>query len=197
MSTTACDLELITRWRAGDNSAGNLLVKRHFQALHRFFSNKAQAHHEDLIQQTFMACVEAKDALRGESSFRAYLFAIARFQLLTHYRHVYRTASVDFTTTSICDLGTSPSGALARNEQRDLLQRALQQIPIDQQIALELTYWEELPAAEVAQVLNVPLNTVYSRVRRAREHLRDVLERFASDGAELEGTMRLLAVGDG
>lgn len=192
MTAPASDLELLARWRTGDNLAGNLLVKRHFDGLHRFFSNKSQAHYEDLIQQTFMACVEAKDAFRGESSFRAYLFGLARFQLLSHYRKVYRARHVDFATTSVCDLGTSPSGALAKSQHRDLLQRALQQVPIDQQIALELTYWEDMTGPEIAHVLNVPLNTVYSRVRRALEHLRAALERFSTDGAEIEGALREL-----
>ena len=192
MITTANDLELLALWRTGDNLAGNLLVKRHFGALHRFFSNKTQGHHEDLIQQTFMACVESKDAFRGESSFRAYLFALARFQLLSHYRKVYRTARVDFTTTSVCDLGTSPSGALAKSQHRALLQRALQHVPIDQQITLELTYWEDMTAPEIAHVLDVPLNTVYSRLRRALEHLRVALQRLSADGAEIDGALRQL-----
>lgn len=192
MNEAPSDFVLLERWREGDNRAGNDLVRRHFEALHRFFSNKTRGHQEDLIQQTFLACVEGKDIFRGECSFRAYLFSLARFQLLTHYRKVYRTAGVDFTTTSVCDLGTSPTGALARNERRDLLQRALQQMPLDQQIALELTYWEDLAAPEVARVLNVPVNTVYSRLRRARAHLRAALAHFSSDDSEREDALRLL-----
>jgi len=95
-------------------------------------------------------------------------------------------------TTSVCDLGTSPTGALAKIQRRDLLQRAMRHVPRDQQIVLELTYWEELPATEIAQLLNVPLNTIYGRLGRAREHLRAVLERFSSDGAEVEGALRAL-----
>jgi RNA polymerase sigma factor (sigma-70 family) len=179
MSDQAIDLELFARWRAGDNAAGGALIKRHFASLHRFFATKARGHEEDLIQITFMACVEARDAFRGESSFRTYLFKLARFQLYTHYRKAYRRADLDFTTTSVCDLGTSPSGALVRREERDLLERALQRVPVDQQIALELTYWEELAAPDVADVLGIPENTVYSRLRRAKGHLRAALEQLS------------------
>jgi len=173
------DLDLLQKWRTGDNAAGSRLVKNHFEALHRFFSNKARGNEEDLIQQTFMACVEAKDAFRGESTFRAYLFGLARFQLLTHYRKVYRNPEIDLTTTSIRDLATSPTGILLRREEQQLLELALQHIPLDQQIALELSYWEELSAPEVARVLGVPENTVYSRVLRAKSHLKDVLEKLS------------------
>lgn len=169
------DIDLLKDWIDGDNRAGSALVRRHFDALYRFFANKASGHEEDLIQQTFTASVEAKDTFRGESSFRAYLFGLARFQLLTHYRKLYRRPVLDAITTSIRDIATSPSGTLVHREEARLLERALQQIPIDQQIALELTYWEGLSAPEVARVLNVPENTVYSRLSRAKKQLREAL----------------------
>ena len=177
---TECELDhqLLDRWRAGDNQAGSHLVKRHFASLQRFFSSKVSSQHDDLIQQTFMACVESKDAFRGDASFRAYLFGLARFQLLTHYRKSYRDGRIDFTTSSVRDLGTSPTGELARREELKLLELALQQVPIDQQIALELTYTEGLAAPEVARVLGIPENTVYSRLRRAKAHLREALDRL-------------------
>jgi RNA polymerase sigma factor (sigma-70 family) len=173
------DLELLSRWRAGDNRAGSSLVKRHFAALHRFFAGKVQAHAEDLIQQTFEACIEAKDRFREESSFRAYLFGLARFQLYMYFRKSARSASVDFTTTSICDLAASPSTLFARRQEERLIHVALQQIPVEQQIALELTYWEGLSGPEIAIALGIPENTVYSRLRRAKELLRTVLAELA------------------
>lgn len=174
------DLALLERWREGDKAAGNQLVERHFDALHRFFATKAHTHMEDLIQETFMACVQTRDAFRGEASFRAYLFGLARFQLLRHYRKLYRLHDVDFTTASVRDLATSPSGELAKREELKLLESALQHVPIDQQIALELTYVEGLSAPEVACALGIPENTVYSRLRRAKAHLRAALEQLAA-----------------
>jgi RNA polymerase sigma factor (sigma-70 family) len=196
MSESASDLELIERWRGGDNASGSALIKRHFAMLHRFFSSKARGHEEDLIQTSFVACVEARDAFRGESSFKTYLFRLARFQLLMHYRKEYRTRDIDFTTTSVCDLGTSPSGALVRREESELLGQALQLLPIDQQIALELTYWEGLAAKEVAEVLGIAENTVYSRLHRAKEHLRDSLARMTDAPDERRRALSLLTGSD-
>jgi RNA polymerase sigma factor (sigma-70 family) len=170
------DLVLFELWRRGDTRAGSSLVRRHFEALHRFFASKAQGQVEDLIQQTFVACVEARDAFRGESTFRAYLFGLARLQLFTHYRKTQRMRALDFTSTSVRDLGLSPTGVLAQREDERLLSLALQYVPVDQQIALELTYWEGLSAPEVALALGIPENTVYSRLRRAKEHLRRALD---------------------
>lgn len=189
----ARDLELLARWRAGDTRAGSQLLKRHFATLHRFFSSKAHDHVEDLIQQTFEACVHARDSFRGDASFRAYLFGLARGQLHEYLRKHRRRASIDFTTTSVMDMRLSPSGALAQHEQGRLLSSALQRVPIDQQIALELKYWEDLSAPEIAQVLGIPENTVYSRLNRAKEHVRKAIEQL-SDQAELrEQALRLLS----
>lgn len=178
MNEGNCDLTLLALWRSGDNEAGGVLVRRYFAALHRFFALKTAGQGEDLIQQTFMACVEAKHAFRGESSFRAYLFGLARYQLLTHYRKVYRRPEVELTTTSLQRLSYSPSATLSRRDEQRHLYRALESIPLDQQIALELTYWEGLAAIEIAHVLGIPENTVYSRLRRAKENLRDALEQL-------------------
>ncbi|HKP63432.1 MAG TPA: sigma-70 family RNA polymerase sigma factor [Polyangiales bacterium] len=174
------DLELLHAWRTGDNAAGSSLVKRHYRALHRFFFNKAHTHCDDLIQETFLVCIQAKEAFRGESSFRAYLFGLARYQLLTYYRKRKRVRQLDCTWSTVRDLGTTPSGVLARTQQQHRLQLALSRVPIDQQIALELTYWESLPAHEVARVLEIPENTVYSRLRRARARLRATLSMLES-----------------
>jgi RNA polymerase sigma-70 factor (ECF subfamily) len=196
MTDSKADADLLTDWKRGDNRAGNTLVQRHFQALYRFFCNKAHGHEEDLIQQTFMASIEAKDAFRGESTFRAYLFGLARFQLLAHYRKTYRNTHLDFVTTSIRDLGTTPTGALTKREEAQLLELALQRIPVDQQIALELTYWEELSAPDIARVLDISENTVYSRLRRAKAHLREALGQLSASREDEERAYAHLTRGE-
>jgi RNA polymerase sigma-70 factor (ECF subfamily) len=88
------DAELLDAWRAGDQSAGDDLFQRHFDALYRFFSSKLSSGVEDAIQQTLLGCVEARDRFRGDGSFRSFLFAIARHQLLAAFRTRARDAAV-------------------------------------------------------------------------------------------------------
>ena len=190
------DLDLLARWHQNDIRAGSALVKRHFRTLHRFFSNKAHGQTDDLIQQTFVACIESKHAFRGDSSFRAYLLGLARYQLHTYYRKRARTQQLDFTTSSVRDLGASPTGLVAQRQEQQRLQLALQSVPLDQQIALELTYWEGLSAADVARVLEIPENTVYSRVRRAKAHLRKALDELCQHDDERKAAYALLVGAD-
>lgn len=180
LDTSETDMELLTRWRGGDKVAAGVLVDRYFEPVQRFFRSKVAGEIEDLVQQTFLGCLEAQIRLLGETSFRAYLFGVARYQLYHYYSRKRRGAALDFTISSVCDLATSPTGLLARREEEQLLLTALQRIPVDYQIVLELIYWEELPAVEVAIVLGVPENTLYSRLRRARLQLRAVMKELGA-----------------
>ena len=74
------DFETLDRWRAGDRAAGNELLRRHFDGLYRFFRNKVDEGVDDLIQRSFLACVESKDRFRKQASFRTYLFTVARHE---------------------------------------------------------------------------------------------------------------------
>jgi RNA polymerase sigma-70 factor (ECF subfamily) len=180
------DAELFAAWSAGSRDAGNELIERHFGLVHRFFRNKVGPELEDLVQRTFLACVEARDRYRGHATFKTFLLAIARYQLFAHYGKQRREA-LDFNVTSVHNLATSPSGVLARDEDSRLLAEAFRRVPLDAQIVLELAYWEELDGAEIASVLEIPLNTVYSRLRRARIAVRECLRVLAPDRPGLEG----------
>jgi len=174
------DVELLEAWRAGDPHAGNTLLKRYFDSLYRFFANKVDDEIDDLIQRTFLALVRHKSAIREGSSFRAYMFTVARNEFYRHLRSRRRHRDpLDFGTVSLADLGTSPSGIVARRRDQELLLSALRTIPIDLQIALELHYWEGLTTAELGVALEIPHGTAKSTLRRAREQLRRRLQRIA------------------
>jgi RNA polymerase sigma-70 factor (ECF subfamily) len=187
MPATSTDLELLDAWRGGDLGSGEQLFRRYFAQLNRFFRNKTDSGVEDLIQTTFLACIEARDRFRQASSFRTYLFGIAHNQLRAHYRKQQR--NVDFEHSSIVDLGASPTGPLSQRDEQAALLRALRSIPFDYQVMLELSYWEELSGPEIAEVLGLPANTVRSRLSRARAALREALERGAASAEVLRSTL--------
>lgn len=189
VETTKSDEELLAAWRAGDGDAGGVLYERHFDALYRFLRTKVDNGVEDLLQQTFLACVKRKDALHDGTKFRAYLFTVARHELFEYWRQKKKRAGdVDIAETSLVDLGTSPSGIVARQAQHRLLLRALRSIPLDLQIAIELHYWEELSGRELAEVLEIPEGTVRSRLRRAQEALQVAMAEQADDPESLAST---------
>lgn len=177
------DTELLQAWRGGDRSAAEALIERHYDAVLRFFRTKAGAEAEDLVQRTFLRCVEPASAFRGDSTFKAFLFGVARNVLFEHIRSIVRDrrADPDIGQSSILDLNPRASTiAIERAEQRRLI-LALQRIPVDLQMALELYYWEELSVDELARALDVPSGTVKSRLHRARGLLKEALDSMPGD----------------
>jgi RNA polymerase sigma factor (sigma-70 family) len=190
MTTAATDVELLEAWRGGERRAGEQLFERHYAAVARFFRNKLEFGVDDLIQRTFLACVEGRERIRGEASFRTYLFAVARNLLGKHYRGRQRHGDrIDLGVTSIHDLAPSPSVVVAEHQEQRLLLEALRRIPIDHQIVLELYYWERLTSAEIAGVLDVPHGTVRTRIRRAKQLLEEQLRALDGEPAVVERTV--------
>ncbi len=179
-STTATDLALLDAWQGGDPQAGELLFERHFEAVYRFFCNKVPRDVDDLVQETFLACLGAKDRFRGDSSFRTFLFGIAR-KILLKYRDRWapKDAGEEFHASRVAGLECSPTQIVVENQEQALLLRALRRLPLELQIALELFYWEGLLSRDIAVVLELSHGTVRSRLRRGREQLRELVESLA------------------
>lgn len=184
------DNELLDAWRAGDSRAGEALFDRYFESIRRFYCNKASDSIEDLVQQTFMACLESRDRFRGQSSFRTYLFAIAHNVLYKHFRRKRRKESkVDFGVSSVHDMGDSPTKNLADREEEQLLLSALRRIPLDLQTVLELYYWEKLTAAEIGEIIDAPEGTVRTRIRRAKQLVEAQIAELAQSPEMLQSTV--------
>lgn len=186
----ASDLELLDAWRGGDDDSGNALFDRHFEALYRFFRNKVGDGIDDLVQQTMLGCVAGRERFREDASFRTYVFAIARNVLFKHFEHRTRDADrFDPQSTSVVDLGESPSHVVAARAEQRVLAAALRRLPLDDQVVLELYYWEDMEASELAEVLELPEGTVRSRIRRAKQLLEEQLRVVADSDALLKSTM--------
>lgn len=173
------DLELLDAWCAGDNEAGDALIRRHFDAVCRFFRTKLGDDVEDLIQRTFQICTAKRGELAPGGSFRGFLFGVARNLLLDHLRRRYRRGEhEDLSEHSLADLGTSPSAAVARNEREALIREAMRRISLEQRMILELAHWEGLSGREIAEALAIGEHTVRSRLSRARAALREQIQRL-------------------
>jgi len=175
------DEELLTRWRDGDAKAAETLFERHFEALYRFFRNKAGTAADDLVQRTLLGAYEGSQRFRGDSSFRTFLFAIARNQLLGHLARLRGVDRVEPERDSVADSAPSPSSVVHQRRERALVLHALRRLPVDHQILLELFYWEQHSGTELATILQIPEGTVRSRLRRARALLAEEVASMQRD----------------
>lgn len=184
----ATDLELFAAWRGGDAAAGSELFERHARSVLRFFRNKVgDGTAEDLLQETFLSCVQASDGFRGDAEFRTYLFTAARSRLHNYLGRVApKRALVDFGVDSVEALGLSPTAALAQRDDERALLHALRKLPIDLQTAIELFYFEGIGGEQLAQILGVARPTARRWLQRARDELRGHLEAAGQSLEQIE-----------
>jgi len=183
------DDELLAAWRTGDGDAASALFERHFDALYRFFRNKAPTAADDLVQRTLLACFEGRDRFRGDSRFKTYLFGIARNQLLMWFAEQRGGAPCASDQDTMAGLDPSPSIVEEIRQEQTLILQALRRLPVDAQVLLELFYWEQLSGRELAEVLGVPEGTIRSRLRRARQLLSDALAEIEEEPSRLQSTL--------
>ncbi len=187
------ELELLSRWCAGSERAGDQLLRRCFPLLYRFFINKVGDATDDLVQQTLIACMRNREKILDSGAFRMYLFKIARSRLFDHLRAARRRSGHlhdDFEELSIAQTGISNTSRIGRANAATQIREALQRLPVELQLVVESHYWEEQSTAEIAEAAGVPQGTVKSRLRRARSLLEKDLGAAETDVAELIGRAR-------
>lgn len=172
------DQALLANWCAGSVSAGDRLLRRYLPILHSFFRCRFNGDADDLVQQTVMTCLHSRDRMLERGAFRAYLLHIARCRLYDHLRSRHRHVRRNSDGLPWLALGDT-SDENARFDRERLasgVHDTLDQIPYELRQVVELQYWGEQSATEIAASLGVPVGTVKSRLRRAREALRRELK---------------------
>ncbi len=194
------DLALLEAWRDGDEAAGSKLLRQYFKPLRRFFATKAAPDDvEDLIQQTLLGCVRGSERFRGDARFRTYLFTVARRTLAYHHRSKRnkdgRNDELDLEVVSVRELVPGPSSILAKNRRQQLMVEALRAIAVDDQIMLELFYWEDMTAAEIGQAYEMGESAVRGRLRRAKRVFGEALAALSQGSEEWRGTLSAFEAG--
>jgi RNA polymerase sigma-70 factor, ECF subfamily len=178
--------ELLEAWRRGDQDAGARLIGARGREITWFFRNKVFQEDAvaDLVSQTFLRCVSTRDTFAGETSFRRFVYAIAQNVLHEYLRSVTKRARerIDFTEVCLHELEPRSMSSLHSEKlQVQAVIEALREVPIDDQIVLELKYFEGLSGSELADVLDIPEGTVRGRLARGLGRLRErVAERLAA-----------------
>lgn len=185
------DAALLSAWAAGDGEAGSRLFTRHYRTVYRFFANKLSglAAVEDLVQQCFMACIEARARFRGDASFRTFLLSIARNLLLKHLRDRHKDRPINADEISLADCGLGASTIMGVQREQQILLTALRRIPIDSQVVLEMTYWEQMSGKEIAAVLGETEPAIRGRLRKAKLELRGAVESLVRTPDEVTSTI--------
>ena len=172
----------LDRLRAGDAPAFEELVMtyqhRVFGVALRMLGNRAEA--EEVAQEAFVRAHRALGDFRGDAKLSTWLYAITSRlclnRLASGERRMARQG--EDALLRLSDAGPRPDAALERRELETALGRAIAELPEDRRIVVVLRDLEGLSYEEIAQVLELELGTVRSRLHRARADLKEKLERF-------------------
>jgi RNA polymerase sigma-70 factor (ECF subfamily) len=178
------DARLLARLRAGDPRAFEELVTmyqhRVFGVALRMLGTRAEA--EEIAQETFLRAHRSLGEFRGEARLGTWLYAIASRLCLNRLASGPRRheRSDEAALLQAPAESADAVGALERGELEAALHQAVAALPEDRRIVVVLRDLEGLSYEEIGEVLGVPLNTVRSRLHRARLDLKGKLERWLS-----------------
>lgn len=174
----------LTRLRKGDLDALAALIEQYESRLYRYLVRllREPATAEDIFQQTWLRVAERIKSYDPKRSFENWLFTVARNLAFDHLRR-YRPESLDEPLPSgesrLEMLAAEEPGAaesVIAHERSAQLAAALELLPVIYREVLSLRFEEDLKLEQIADLLQIPLSTVKSRLRRALEALRGLLD---------------------
>jgi RNA polymerase sigma-70 factor (ECF subfamily) len=186
------DAELVDRTKAGDNRGFDELVRRYRDRVFRL-STKILRHEDDAaeaLQDAFLSAYRGLKNFKAESTFSTWLYRVATNASLMKYRkrrddHVSLEQSQsyqqDAEPLAIPDWSQQPLEELLDSETREVMEEGLRRLPEDLRTVFILRDEEGHSNAEVAEILDLSVAAVKSRLHRARIVLRDRLDRYFKD----------------
>jgi RNA polymerase sigma-70 factor (ECF subfamily) len=172
------DLPILARYRAGDGSAFEEIIRRHRAPLERMVERyvKSREDAKDVVQQTFVRAIEKMDTFRGEASFKSWLFRIALNLALNQVRGAPAQTAFPLEDVAAFTHGLETSRLVAVEMWRKLVVR-LEELPPKQRLVLELRIFHELSFREVADVADMTEESAKMNFHHAVKKLRSLLPR--------------------
>lgn len=187
---SADDHRLITECLKGGTNAFGELVRRYqdrlYNTVYRLVGHMEDA--QDVVQETFLNAYQSLNNFKQESQLFTWLYRIAINTAISHKRKHRAVVSIDTSRNGEAGMEpfdgsetSRPGHAMERAEDERQVQDALNRLSPEHRIVLILKDMDELKYEEIAEILEVPIGTVRSRLHRARQELRDVFKRSGKE----------------
>lgn len=181
------DEVLMLEFRGGSQQAFEQLFARYRGPLYGFFRRRLNGDQraEDLTQETFIAVIQSSARYEQRALFRTYLYSIAMNLLAAERRKQFRDSPPG-------EIAPEPASSDA-SDAALWIRQALAKLDDSEREILMLREYEQLSYAEIAELLNLPVNTVRSRLFRSRMTLKGYLdpERNAVAAGEVSENLKL------
>lgn len=170
------ELDFIHRAQRGDRQAFGELVARYrdgvVNVIYRMCGDAELA--EDAAQEAFIRAWQHLPKYRPDAPFRNWVYRIATNAALDTLRREREMSNVD--DMPITARTPGPEAVIEQNERAALVQRAVLALPEASRVVLILREYEGLTYQEIADMVQIPIGTVMSRLNYARTRLRDMLK---------------------
>ncbi len=184
------EFELIETALAGDSEAFGQLVRRYqdrlYNAVVHIVGCRSEA--EDVVQDAFVQAFVKLSSFKHNSKFYTWLYRIAINVSISHRRRRKIEVSVEqareMTGLEPLDENTSPSEPLELAERSEKLEQALQLLTVEHRTIIVLRHMDEFAYEEMAEILDISVGTVRSRLHRARAQLLEHLKEIMPDESE-------------
>jgi RNA polymerase sigma-70 factor (ECF subfamily) len=170
--------------RSRDSGSFEELAMPLFDQLYNFAhwltQNREEA--EDLVQETYAKALKGFSSFQAGTNFRAWMYRILRNTFLTSRTGLRATMNVSLDAEEegqdLAVESVTPETILIERSSHQLLQSAIDELPVHFREILLLCEVEEMSYQEIAETLSIPQGTVMSRLSRARKALRGNLQRL-------------------
>ena len=173
-SGNAHELELLRRTAEHDRDAFEKLYHEYHHRLARFLTRMTRRPElaEEIINDTMWIVWQRAGEFRGSSRVSTWIMGIAYRRALKAFRRAsVQLVSVDYETLEI-EAPNDVSADAEGSQRFELLAQALAELPLEQRLVIELTYYLGHSCAEIAEIVDCPVNTVKTRMFHARRKLR-------------------------
>lgn len=170
------DEQYLTELASGNESAFDSLVFRYhkplFGYLYRLLHDEKQA--EDLVQETFLKIYQ--EGKRGfiPEKFKPWMYKIATNRCKDYWKKA--STKREFATEGIYDNPSQVYHIIDHQIERKWMMESLNQLSLDYRTALYLRFYQDLKYEEIALTLEIPLNTVKTRISRGLKQLEKILQ---------------------
>jgi RNA polymerase sigma-70 factor (ECF subfamily) len=173
----ATDLDLVQRWKDGDQRAATRLVERHADAVARFAASLgAREDVDEVVQDTFVRAFGSLDGFRGESAFRTWLFTIARRLLLDRRRAVRRRGEqVEVKDTDVRTEWNALDAVVAE-ETEGRMRAALEHLTPTQREVFTLRVGEGMSYKDIADVASTTEGAARVHYHNAMRAIKEFLD---------------------
>jgi RNA polymerase sigma-70 factor (family 1) len=175
------DAELIQLWVNGDEAAFDTLYKRYVVRLLNTAFQKTNSREmaQELVQDVFMELYLHRAKITIHTSLQGYLFTILRNKIFNHYRHqLVQKKYRQFVVQRGEQLAHDSGKALEGKELQDKIRVLVQELPVQCRTVFLLSREQQLSNKQIADQLNISVNTVEQHIRKARRILREALGNY-------------------